>query len=88
MTLNYLFQLFIELNYTKKQGSNHCTESVVWMDHPTKPITFIASYSLMMRTRFGWKKFYETVRDKEMVLRQFLSKVSNHSLMLYLGNTK
>ena len=41
------------------------------MDYPTKPIMFIASYSVMMKKRFGWKKFYATVRDKEMVLRQF-----------------
>ena len=56
MVLNYLFQLLIELNYTKKQGSNHCTKSVVWMDYPTKPIIFIASYIVMMKKRFGWKK--------------------------------
>ena len=41
------------------------------MDHPTKPIIFIASYSIMMKKRFGWKKFYVTVTDKEMVLRKF-----------------
>ena len=41
------------------------------MDYPTKPIIFIASYSVMMKKRFGWIKFYATVRDKEMVLRQF-----------------
>ena len=58
------------------------------MDYPTKPIIFIASYSVMMKKRFGWKKFYATVRDKEMVLKQFESKALNHSLMLYLGNTK